>query len=156
VNQLVSVLIDLYSIDHRLITTYNPRANSVVEVQNRVILSAIRKLLHDDTAAWDLCVQFVQVCINSKISSITGSTPYALMFNCQINEFRDYANATATDADYDDWQQRHRQLIDLIYPAIAECLRNKAATVAQQFAMSHKIIDADFPPGTFVMACNDD
>ena len=90
--------------------------------------------------------------MNTRVSTVTGSTPFSVMFNREVNHFMDYSSIEHDEsAAAAEWKQRHQQVIDIIYPAIAERERIKSDNMAQQFNARNKIYDQPFPPGAIVM-----
>ena len=64
VNTVVKALTSEFTIDHRLITPYHPRANGLAERFVQTACRAIKKLLEGDESNWDLHVPAVQLAIN--------------------------------------------------------------------------------------------
>jgi len=93
VNQLIEELTKLNGIEHRTISPYNPRANVQVERTNRTIETMLCKELQGAMHEWPDFVPYVQLAYNAKISSTTGSTPFALMFGRSLNKFERYGKS---------------------------------------------------------------
>ena len=90
VNQILRALVKLVGIDHRLISPYNPRADGKVERVIGSTMMIIKKLLHGAKHNWSIYVPFAQVTFNDKVSSLTGSSSFSLMFGTTLNELKDY------------------------------------------------------------------
>ena len=121
VNKVVSAMIELSGVDHRLITPYNPRADGKVERSIGVAMSIVKKHLHGADKSWPLFVPWAQACMNNKISSLTGSTPFALMFGRRFHPFKNYSSDTALDAiDEQELAVLNDRMIEVVYPSIAE------------------------------------
>ena len=86
VNQVVSCLLAINGVKHRIIAAYNPRADGKVERAVGSTLLIIKKLLHGHQKAWSLYVDFAQLSFNLKIASLTNSLPFVLMFGRRANE----------------------------------------------------------------------
>ena len=56
VNSVIHELINLYGIEHRLITAYNPRADGLVERKNKEIGRLLKKQMKGSTAQWQFAV----------------------------------------------------------------------------------------------------
>ena len=56
VNSVIHELINLYGIEHRLITAYNPRADGLVERRNKEIGRLLKKQMKGSTAQWQFAV----------------------------------------------------------------------------------------------------
>ncbi|KAL0231601.1 hypothetical protein GEMRC1_011005 [Eukaryota sp. GEM-RC1] len=63
------------------------QSNGLVERRHRDVLQSLRRLLVDfnDYDNWSTYIPTVQLQINATKSSITGHTPYELMFGCDIS-----------------------------------------------------------------------
>ena len=90
VNQVTRKLVQLYGIQHRTVSAYTPRANGQVERSNQTLLGVIRKMIEGCESNWATFIPFAQIAINSKISTVHGSTPFAVLFNRLPKEWRDY------------------------------------------------------------------
>lgn len=155
-SELIHALTHLLGIQHRFIAAYNPRADGKVERVVRTIKTTIMKLLRGANIFWPLHLSYVQYAYNDKIHTLTGSSPFSLMFGRAPNMPADYTHtviATPTDINnaHITWRQHQQQLISLIFPAI-----NKRVTAAQQkyidrLNTTRNIITHSLPPGTRVM-----
>ena len=121
VNKMISAMIEISAVEQRLITAYNPRADGKVERSIGVSMSIIKKHLHGADTSWPLFVPWAQMCINNKISSLTGSTPFALMFGRRFHPFRDYSSDAPLDSiDERELAALHDRMIEIVHPSVAE------------------------------------
>ena len=102
---------------------------------------------------WPL-FSFVQLSMNSKISELTLSTPFALMFGRTMNEFSDYTHTEQADQKValDNWKQHQEEVLSLIYPQIelrAKKIQEEYRKKLEQIRKN--ILLRDLPPGTQVM-----
>ena len=62
--------------------------------------------------------------MNSKVSDLTGSAPFDLMFARSLNEMKDYTTGTdGTEIDIEDtnvWKKHMERVQSFIYPAILD------------------------------------
>jgi len=79
-------------IDYRFITPYNPRADGKVERNVGATKEIIKKHLLGTYTNWPMFVPWAQSCINNKISQLTGSTPFSLMFGRRFSGVNDYSH----------------------------------------------------------------
>src|SRR5215468_2719889 len=86
-------LFDGAKIDHRLTTSYHPRANGVAERTVQTAVSTIKKLLEGAQNDWDLTIPFAQFSMNTKVAAIHNSTPYSVLFGHYANLFEDFSAA---------------------------------------------------------------
>jgi len=150
----MSTLTTLLGIPHRFISAYNPHADGKVERSVRTVKTTIMKLLHGATVYWHLHLPFVQYAYNDKIQSLTGSTPFALMFGRMANAARDYTTDPVTDLpiNIESWQKHQNDIVSLIYPAIADRAgKHQAAYRSQLDKNRRKLIYDSLIPGTVVM-----
>lgn len=156
VNQLIEELVTLNGIDHRTISAYNPRANGAVERVNGVIENMLKKELQGAMNEWADYVPYVQLAYNAKVSSVTASTPFSLMFGRRLNDFEKYGRSNTKEKDSDLklvlWKRRLEELGDVVYPAVKKRILDKKDQMIQAFGKKHRSIAEDaFPPGAMVM-----
>jgi transposase InsO family protein len=77
VNQIISTICQTASIDSRLISSYHPRANGVVERFVQTISQTILKTLNGRLDNWETMVRPVQHFNNGKVAALPRS-PYYL------------------------------------------------------------------------------
>ena len=153
-NNILRALVKVTGIEHRFITAYNPRADGKVERSIGTVTMIIKKLLHGTTNHWPLFVPFAQIAFNNKISSLTATSPFALMFNRSLNDLKDYS----TDPDapilisLDDWKAFQEKVLSLIYPAISERILSGKNKLVQSLNKNRKqLLPTAFPTGSTVM-----
>lgn len=152
VSDVIRTLIKLTGMDQRLISPYNPRADGKVERAIGVVVMIIKKMLHGTSKHWPLFVPFAQLTYNSKISSLTASSPFALMFAREPNPLRDYSGEEPAMVDLDNWNQYQRKVLSLIYPAISDRIMGLKLRQNEQFNKHHRLITPQsFPTGATVM-----
>lgn len=152
INDVLAALVKITGIEHRFISAYNPRADGKVERSIGTVMSIIKKMLHGTSRYWPLFVSFAQLSFNNKISSLTGSSPFALMFGRTLNELKDYSNDPPTMVPMDDWKVHQEKIASLIYPAISE--RIKSGKDKMMKAMNeHRrtLLSSSLPVGSTVM-----
>jgi hypothetical protein len=152
VNDTIRALVRLTGIDHRLISPYNPRADGKVERSIATVMSVIKKLLHGTTTHWPLFVPFAQLSFNHKISSLTGSSPFSLMFGRQLNEMKDYSTHEPQPVSLDDWQSHQEKILSLIFPAVSDRVRISKSKMVQSLNKHRRVLlHSTFPNGAIVM-----
>lgn len=152
VNEVIRAFAKLTGIEHRLISPYNPRADGKVERSIQTIMLIIKKLLHGTNIHWPLFVPFAQITFNSKISSLTGSSPFALMFGRNLNELKDYSSDNPNRISLDDWKQHQEKILSLIYPAISDRIRSGKDKLIRSLDKQRRILLPDaLPNGSTVM-----
>jgi transposase InsO family protein len=154
VNLVMKQLTTLYGIDHRLITAYHPRANGLVERNNKEVSKILKKRMHGASAHWQQQLPLVQLSLNLRYVERIGSSPYTVMFGRAFNGFKDFS-AVEPDSDYGVYVakqlEKHKELQELIWPAIVERTHGIRQDRNQQFNNNEKIVKS-LSPGTQVMA----
>ena len=110
VNSVVKQLSELYGIDHRLITPYNPRADGLVERMNKEVGQGLKKRFQNATDQWEKWLPLVQLGLNAKLLQRTGSQPFELFFGRPFVGFGDWKHVNASESIEQNIQQR---LVDL-------------------------------------------
>ncbi len=153
VNRCIKAMTSTFSIDHRCVAAYDPKANGMAERSNRTILSALRKLLLGRRDNWDAHLPFVQLSMNTRISTVTGATPFSLMFAREVNVFQNYQDAVKEKSAtaLANWNQRLEELTALIYPKVRDKSTKKQQKMREQFMRTHQIRQDNLAPGTLVM-----
>ena len=151
-NKVVKALTTLIGVQHRFITPYNPRCDGKVERVIGTVMSIIKKLLNGTTKYWPLFVSFAQFSYNQKLTTLTGSSPFCLMFARQANEVTDYTSASIKTINLDDWKSHQEKLLSLILPAISSRIHmNKTKMVKSLDTHRKQLLQAGVPAGTTVM-----
>ena len=157
VNDTLRALIKITGIDHRFISAYNPRTDGKVERSIGTCMGIIKKLLHGTNKLWPLFVSFAQITFNNKITELTGSSPFALMFGRELNELKDYSGDNATVIPLDDWKAHQEKIVTLIYPAIHERIKSGKRKMMQTLDKNRRLISPNaFPAGSTVMLIDPD
>ena len=153
VNYLMKQLVQLYGIDQRLITTYNPRADGLVECRNKEISRILKKQMKGSTDRWNYWLPIIQLSINLKESVRTGSKPFEIFFGRPFNSFVDYQ---MTDVEWniadklESRMKKLKQLHDVVWPMIAKRTSEFRKKTANYVDNSLKQLQP-FKPGTKVM-----
>ena len=151
-NDVVRTLAKLTGIDQRFISPYNPRADGKVERSIGTIMGIIKKLLHGTNHDWPCFVPFAQMTFNQKVSSLTNSSPFTLMFGRSFNELKDYSSEEIRPIDLELWKEHQHKILSLIYPAISEkVLVSKQKMVQSLNNHRRQLTSNSIPPGAVVM-----
>jgi hypothetical protein len=153
VNQVIQVLTKITGIDHRLISAYNPRADGKVERVIGSTMMIIKKLLHGANHNWSLYVPFAQVTFNDKVASLTGSSPFALMFGRSLNELKDYTQGVdPVPIPLTDWKEHQNKILSVIYPALSDRIKGAKDKQTTIWSKHRRILlPASIKPGSTVM-----
>jgi hypothetical protein len=152
VNEVMRAMVKITGMAHRLISPYNPRADGKVERSIGTVTSIIKKLLHGAEKHWPLYVGFAQLSFNTKVASLTNSTPFSLMFGRVLNELKDYSGTVPTLINLDDWKSYQDKIVSLIFPAVSEMVKDKKDKMVQALNKSRRLLMPDgIPAGSTVM-----
>jgi transposase InsO family protein len=152
VNDILRALIKITGIEHRFISPYNPRADGKVERSIGTCMMIIKKLLHGTNKHWPIFTSFAQITFNNKITSLTGSSPFALMFGRELNELKDYSDEKNATISLDDWKSHQEKIASLIYPAISDRIKSGKDKLIQTLDKNRRLLSpSSFPTGATVM-----
>lgn len=120
-NELADEFMKLNVINHRRVSAYNPRANGSVDRINANVENVLRKKVDGAMHTWPDYVPYVQLVCNCKTSTLTGTSPFALMFGRGLNEFEKYGRSKKQpNSGIIQWRARQKTLINAVYPEINE------------------------------------
>lgn len=140
-----------YGVEFRPITPYHSQADGKVERPIRTVRDTLNKMFEESREAWPLHLPFIQSVYNDKISELTGSSPFALMFGRERNQWIKYDNVQFGNKDRAKWREWQEQLISLIYPAIALRAKGyKERYIRQLNERRSALMMQELPPGTIV------
>ena len=153
VNEILRALIKLTGIDHRLISPYNPRADGKVERVIGSTMMIIKKLLHGAKQNWSIYVPFAQVTFNDKVASLTGSSPFSLMFGRSLNQLTDYTKMEEPiSIPLSDWEEHQNKILSVIYPAISDRIKGAKDKLTEVLTKNRRmLLPNSLPNGATVM-----
>ena len=121
-SSVIKSMMSLHGVQHRLISSYNPRADGKVERTVGTVKRTLQKLLEgaNRDRYWHLHVPFVQYSYNDKVQDITGATAFSVMLGRLPNDHVSYLkdNFAELPQATDAWHKHQEQLVSLIFPAI--------------------------------------
>lgn len=149
-SKVIQEMMRISGIDHRRITPYQPRTDGKVERNIGTTKSIIKKHLHGVYQSWPIFVPWAQSCINNKITQLTGSTPFALMFGRRMNAYGDYSDAQIPETLREEqWAKLVDQMVNIIYPSVAERVATQKALMVTR--LDKRVKAHDFKKGDLVM-----
>jgi transposase InsO family protein len=151
-NHVVREVNRLMNVDQRFITPWNPRTDGKVERTIGVLSMIIKKLLQGAERYWPFFVPIAQFYINSKISSVTKSTPFALMFGRDSHNLSQLKSENDEQIDIPHWKAYQEKILSVIYPSIHHrVLANKEKMIDQVDGKHQLLPSKAFPIGAEVM-----
>lgn len=150
VNELMQIFAEEAGFEHRLISSYHPRANGVSEKWVHKSTLAIKKRVEGANADWDVFVPSTQLALNALESPRTKTPPFTLMFGREMNDFKNYKNEDIKEPlSNQELVARIKHMADIVFPAIKERTEIAMNTQKEKFNTSHNI--KEFTSGTHVM-----
>ena len=121
-------------------------------------LQCVHKLLSACGGDWDRMCPFAQLSLNTKIKELTGSDPFALMFNrvCNIFDFDNWSKDSSLVPNIsaikslEHWQEHQKKLETIVFPAIRQRTAQKQEQINEAYAANHTPALPDLPIGTLV------
>jgi transposase InsO family protein len=151
-NELVAALTKLNGVEHRFIAPYNPRADGKVERSVKTVKDTVNKLMYGADCHWHLHLPFVQYAYNNKVQSLTGSTPFSLMFGREANSACNYElDEQGHLLDVSNWKKHQEEVFALVFPAVsARRGREQNKVRARVDKLRRNLVNDDLPAGTLI------
>ena len=89
-NELVDTMLKNIGVEHRVTSSYNPRANGLTERTNQSIITALRKHVETDHLSWPKWLDWVLFAYRTRVHSSTNFTPFEVLFGRKANSFSDW------------------------------------------------------------------
>jgi hypothetical protein len=151
-NKVVAEMVKLMHLDHRFIAPWNPRTDGKVERAIGVISMVIKKLLQGADRYWPFFVPLAQFFMNSKISSVTLSTPFALMFARDPHQLVELKEQSSEELTIDKWKQFQQKILTIIYPSVRRRILDVKEKMIDSVDKRHHVLSpSSFPVGSEVM-----
>jgi transposase InsO family protein len=87
VNEIIRCLLLKVGTEHRVTSAYNPNTNGQTERFNPTLISSLRKHCEAHPSDWFKWISFVLMSYRTRIHSITGYSPFFLMFGRDMLTF---------------------------------------------------------------------
>ena len=152
VAQVVQQLCETCGIQHETTAAYNPRTNGLTERFNQTLCESLRK--HAEANPLD-CVKwlpYVLMCYRRRIHSVTGYSPFQLMFGREMNHFGDWRVKEAEDEilALHARSEEIQKLINLFQPAAIRAIENHQPIQQNAQNKLHRIDDTILQPGSTI------
>lgn len=152
-------------LDHRMTAAYNPRANGLVERQNRTTQRAMVASLLEKQANWYYVLPSLQLSFRTTVHSSTGLTPFEMMFGRKpilpaelMYMPRDDISKEAPDNIDDPWPSQNEvfeaseKLRDVLHEHAEKEIKKAQAKQAKNFNARHQ--GHDIKVGDYVLIHN--
>ena len=94
---IITHLCDLYGVQKLRTSPYHAQTNSRIECMNQMIIHMIGKLEEDKKACWSKHLPKLLMAYNATCSTVTGYSPYYLLFGRRLRIPVDYLFPTLCD-----------------------------------------------------------
>lgn len=142
------------SIDQRHALPWNPRASGAVEKAVDLVSGVIKKLLRGTTIFWPLYCPAAMSYINSRIHSVTRTSPFEILFNRRFRFPEDAHFSISEDEQtgtLEEWQKFQTKVNEILFPAIFNRIKqNKEARASSVDAARKPVPPTMFAPGSLV------
>ena len=154
---LITNLCELYGVQKLRTLPYHAQTNGQVEWMNQTIIRMIGKLEQDKKACWSEHLLEMLLAYNGTRSTVTGYSPYFLLFGRKARMPVDYLFPTLHDLPHQTkmevsvvaMQKRLKEAF-----AVARHLTSQEAAKQQRY-YDHKAGAVALQPGDVVMVCTD-
>ena len=154
---IITHLCDLYGVQKLRTLPYHAQTNGQVECMNQMIIHLIGKLEEDKKACWSEHLPELLLAYNATRSTVTGYSPYYLLFGRRSRIPVDYLFPTLRDSPHQTkmevsvvaMQKRLKEAF-----AVARCLTSEEAA-KQHCYYDHKAGAVALQPGDVVMVHTD-
>ncbi len=157
-NKIITKLCNEHGIDHRVTASYNPRCNGQVERLNQTVINMIRKHCENNTAEWDLWLDYVIFCYNTRIHSSTKYSPYELVFGLKANVFDSNQEDELTSTENLELEKRNSEINKLVESDRVKAKTNiiKSQEIQKVYQdKNQNVITNRLPLGTTVLILNE-
>ena len=154
---IITHLCELYGVQKLRTSPYHAQTNGQVECMNQMIICMIGKLEEDKKACWSEHLPELLLAYNATCSTVTGYSPYYLLFGRRSRIPVDYLFPTLCDSPHQTkmevsvtaMQKRLKEAF-----AMARCLTSEEAA-KQCHYYDRKAGAVALQPGDVVMVCTD-
>ena len=133
---IITHLCDLYGVQKLRTSPYHAQTNGRVERMNQMIICMIGKLEEDKKACWSEHLPELLLAYNATCSTVTGYSPYYLLFGRRLRIPVDYLFPTLRDSPHQTkmevsvaaMQKRFKEAF-----AVARCLTSEEAAKQRRY-----------------------
>ena len=140
VNSTMEELSSLYNWCHRRVVPYHPQGNGIAEAAVKATIVLLRKEL-DGMINWSQILPQIQLRLNQRITSITNSIPFEVMFARKLNAFKEFEKLPVSETAEIHVKNRLNEIQSVIYPAIEEISKQHSNKNARYWNKNHKLTE---------------
>lgn len=156
VNDVVAAINSVAKIESRQSAPYNPRCNGAAEARVKSTKQAVRKAVNGNFSHWDTYIPAIQLAINTKSISRTGTSPFTLLFH-RSSPILTCADAAgnATPMPIEEVIQRGEYIKELVFPEVFRRSDKAKQEMALKFDSRRARPSNRFRPGAAVFVRNE-
>ena len=125
ISEALEAMMDLHGVEHITIAQLNSRALGSCEKEVGITLVTMNKLLAQVGGEWPRLTPFVQLAMNNRAQQRSGTMPFELLFNRQMNQFNHFHPLQPLAvADTADWIRHQKQVYEVLFPVVAEKIKS--------------------------------
>ena len=98
-NKLIDDFSKNLSIVRRVTSSYNPKANGLVERLNQTITKSIKKMTLDHPQDWDRYIPYALMAYRTRVHSTTKFSPFQLLFGRKMNTFDNWTSKLSEEEE---------------------------------------------------------
>jgi transposase InsO family protein len=146
------------NVKHLKTSSYHPRTNGMTERLNRTLKSMLKKYCDGFPEKWDKCLNAAEFALRVRVHTVTGFSPFYLLYGRHPQLPGD--DAPARLFDFDDEDERNeftiRELEKLGQARAASYFRSvkQASKMVERQKKNQDVIQDVFLPGTYVKKRN--
>ena len=151
-NAIIQHLSKISGIERRVTAPYHPRTNGLIERFNHTLITALRKHTDDDPENWPSWIPYVLMAYRTRIHSVTGQTPFSLIFGREMNEFQSW-ETQRNENEVNEINNRAlelKQLVENSQPNTIEKIEKKQEKQKAVQDKAQNVINEPLKPGTQV------
>jgi hypothetical protein len=157
---VIQTLCRKMGVQQRWISAYNAPADGKVESAIGKIKAVLATDLRGKDGLWMHRILFIQLAFNVRITKLTGSSPFVLMFNRACNVIHDYSSEgppqikmnSSDPKDIKAWEKFQQEVTSIIYPAIElRAQHHQEQYIKKLDDTRRNILQKALPPGTEVV-----
>ncbi len=152
---LIDKLIKAVGVEHEVTAAYNPRCNGMVERLNQTIIETLRKHAEKYQANWNKWITFILIAYITRVHSITGYTPFELMFGRKMNNFETTGDLLPSEhAELIQRTEEIKRMVEIHEEARANIQEKQVNKHKNQ--NNSKVIEEEIKTGQSVLIKNDE
>lgn len=151
-NSTMEHMLQLTGTEHKVTSSYHPRTNGLTERFNQTLVKALKKHSEVEPKNWHTWLSYILLAYRTRINTITGFTPFELMFGRQMLGFENWKeeNDEETDAAIIKRAFEIKNMVENTNKQAVENIQKKQEIQIKKQNNQHNITSTSLQPGTQV------